>query len=260
MANVILFTDRSPESSGFDKIGWTNKMYNLPAGAYKVASHLRKYGYSVLVVPNCLGYSFSGLQEIVKNNCKDLLWVGISTTFLTVKTDVDQYQRAWADDSNHIMKDNTLSQRNLSFFQANKQLAWGTRELNLIGNWLKQNYNVPFVIGGAWVTTIKNGNLLDLDNNCFIVSGKAELYVERLTSQRSVDQNVLPEYVNNNSNVKLLIVNRKHNTENKPPTYAIIKHHAQQKEYLSGLYPTGADNTFRIDYKGKNYIITFKEL
>jgi hypothetical protein len=67
------------------------------------------------------------------------------------------------------------------------------------------------------------------------------------------------EYVNQNSNVTLLIVNRKHNTENKPPTYAIIKHHAQQKEYLSGLYPTDADNRFRIDYKGKNYIITFTE-
>ena len=200
MANVILFTDRSPESSGFDKIGWTNKMYNLAAGAYKVASHLRENGYSVLVVSNCLGYSFSGLQEIVKNNSRDLLWVGISTTFLTVKTDnVDQYQRAWADDSNHIMKDNVLFGQNLSFYQAKKQLAWGTRELNFLGNWLKQTYGVPFVIGGAWVTTIKNGNLSDLDNNCFIVSGKAELYVERLTSQRSVDRNVLPEYVNNNS-------------------------------------------------------------
>jgi len=67
------------------------------------------------------------------------------------------------------------------------------------------------------------------------------------------------EYVNNKSNVALLIVNRKHKTENKPPTYALIKHHNEQREYLSGLYPTDTDNKFRIDYKGKNYIITFKE-
>jgi len=65
------------------------------------------------------------------------------------------------------------------------------------------------------------------------------------------------EYVNENSNVKLLIVNRKHQTENKPPTYALIKHHNEQREYLSGLYSTDADNRFRIDYKGKNYFITF---
>lgn len=67
------------------------------------------------------------------------------------------------------------------------------------------------------------------------------------------------EYVNNISNVKLLIVNRKHQTENKPPTYALIKHHTGQREYLSGLYPTDDDDKFRMDYKGKNYIITFAE-
>lgn len=67
------------------------------------------------------------------------------------------------------------------------------------------------------------------------------------------------EYVNNISNVKLLIVNRKHQTENKPPTYALIKHHTEQREYLSGLYPTDDDDKFRMDYKGKNYIITFAE-
>jgi len=67
------------------------------------------------------------------------------------------------------------------------------------------------------------------------------------------------EYVNENSNAKLLIVNRKHQTESKPPTYALIKHQNEQREYLSGLYSTDADNKFRIDYKGKNYIITFIE-
>lgn len=67
------------------------------------------------------------------------------------------------------------------------------------------------------------------------------------------------EYVNENSNVKLLIVNRKHCTENKPPTYALIKHHNEQREYLSGIYPTDEDNRFRIDYKGKNYFITFTQ-
>ena len=67
------------------------------------------------------------------------------------------------------------------------------------------------------------------------------------------------EYVNNNSNVKLLIVNRKHQTENKPTRYALIKHPSQQREYLSGIYPTDENNKYRIDYKGKNYIITFTE-
>jgi hypothetical protein len=67
------------------------------------------------------------------------------------------------------------------------------------------------------------------------------------------------EYINNKSNVTLLIVNRKHQTENKPPRYALIKHHNEQREYLSGIYPTDEDNRFRIDYKGKNYFITFTQ-
>jgi hypothetical protein len=67
------------------------------------------------------------------------------------------------------------------------------------------------------------------------------------------------EYINNNSNVRLLIVNRKHCTENKPPRYALIKHPTEQREYLSGIYPTDDINKFRIDYKGKNYIVTFTE-
>ena len=67
------------------------------------------------------------------------------------------------------------------------------------------------------------------------------------------------EYINNNSNVTLLIVNRKHQTENKPTRYALIKHPSQQREYLSGIYPTDDTNKFRIDYKGKNYIVTFTE-
>ena len=70
---------------------------------------------------------------------------------------------------------------------------------------------------------------------------------------------VANEYVNNNSNVKLLIVNRKHQTENKPTRYILIKHPTEQREYLSGIFPTDENNKFRIDYKGKNYIVTFTE-
>jgi hypothetical protein len=67
------------------------------------------------------------------------------------------------------------------------------------------------------------------------------------------------EYVNETSNVKLLIVNRKHQTENKPTRYALMIHSTNEREYLSGIFPTDEPNKYRIDYKGKNYIITFNE-
>ena len=59
--------------------------------------------------------------------------------------------------------------------------------------------------------------------------------------------------------IKLLIVDRKHKTENKPTRYILIKHETEQREYLSGMFPTEESNKYRIDYKGKNYIITFTD-
>ena len=200
MAHVIIFTDRSPETSSMDEVGWTNQLYTLPAGAYKVASHLRSQGYTVLVVPNCLSYTFAGLKEIISNNSRDLLWVGVSTTFLTTKTaSVDDYRASWTRESNLILNQNPLYNKNIKSFQASKQLAWSEVELNLIGDWLKQAYNAPLLIGGAWVTTIKNGNLSNLNNNCFIVAGRAETFVESFTKQKANDVYATPEYVNNNS-------------------------------------------------------------
>lgn len=67
------------------------------------------------------------------------------------------------------------------------------------------------------------------------------------------------EYINENSNVKLLIVNRKYLTENKPHRYILIKHKTEKREYLSGIFPTNETNKYKIDYKGKNYIVTFTE-
>lgn len=67
------------------------------------------------------------------------------------------------------------------------------------------------------------------------------------------------EFIKKDCDFRLLVLNRKHQTENKPIRYILIKHQTQQIEYLSGIFPTDENNKFRIDYKGKNYIVTFTE-
>jgi hypothetical protein len=57
MANIILFTDRSPLTKELNGQNIQFERYSRPAGAYKIASVLRNKGYTVLVVPNCLRLS-----------------------------------------------------------------------------------------------------------------------------------------------------------------------------------------------------------
>ena len=65
-------------------------------------------------------------------------------------------------------------------------------------------------------------------------------------------------YTNSNHKFVLVLASRKHQTENKPDKYILIKHPDKKVEYLSGLYPTQTDGVYKIDFKGKNY--TFEHL
>lgn len=62
-------------------------------------------------------------------------------------------------------------------------------------------------------------------------------------------------YTNPSYDFALIMANRKHQTENKPDRYILIKHPDKKIEYLSGLFTTLTDGVYRIDYKGKNYTI-----
>lgn len=197
MAHAIIFTDRAPRTWNFDAFDWHSAFFNYPAGAYKLASVLRAKGMKVVVVPNCLQISLQGAKKIIKNNCKDLLWVGLSTTLFTLKgSNLVPYRQEWLDTDNDTISVKTLftTEHNLVL---PTELVWGSNEIRVISQWLKDSHDVPMLIGGAWISNIRNGGL-DVPNNCFLVTGNAEKYIEDFTEARSKDSKAEPSFICSN--------------------------------------------------------------
>ena len=57
------------------------------------------------------------------------------------------------------------------------------------------------------------------------------------------------------SNLKFLIVERKKTTPTKTQFFILAKEKGKTN-YISSLYPTDKENTFRADYNGIKYIVT----
>lgn len=200
MAHAIIFTDLGPRTWTFNKITKSQAYFNYPAGAYKIASVLRNIGLTALVVPNCLSLSAAGIQHIIKNNSKDLVWVGISTTLLPVKSSqFDLYRKQWLESPEHIIGINNLSKTSQDISAAT-ELPLSSKELNYLSHWLETNFQAPLLIGGAWISHIKNGNLSSLNKNCYLVTGTAERYVENFTVNRIANKNYEPPFICSNGN------------------------------------------------------------
>lgn len=192
MANVIIFTDFAPKT-------WRPKNYekfteylSYTAGAYAIASHLRSKGYSVLVVPHAIKFSLNGVKKIINNNSKDLLWVGMSSSFMflrAVNNNLRIYQKDWIETEENYCDISTLYAPVDKWSDAwVTELVWGTECVNLLSEWLKEKHQVPFVIGGSWITHINNGGLGELSDNVHLVTGNAERYVEQLSQVRQKGQ------------------------------------------------------------------------
>jgi radical SAM superfamily enzyme YgiQ (UPF0313 family) len=184
MTHAIIFTDQAPNNRMYDDIKFTNAFYSYPAGAYKIASVLRSQGLTVLVVPNCLSLSFLGVQKIIQQNSKDLLWVGISTTFLTVQSSkVNDYRQQWHQTKEWYLGTDLMFSQDADF-DTLLELAWHTKEIGKLSHWLERSHNVPLLIGGSWVSRIQNGNLNHLHSNTHVIKGYAESWISKFTKDR----------------------------------------------------------------------------
>jgi radical SAM superfamily enzyme YgiQ (UPF0313 family) len=199
MANIILFTDRAPRNYTFNQVGIGLEYYNRPAGAYVLASWLRKHGYSVLVVPHSIKLTLNGVKDFISRNDKDLLWVGISTTFFTVRYgNLDKYRSAWHTSPEMFCSQKDLFDNNKSQWPKGTELAWSNGELNAIGDFLNKKYpEVPLIVGGAWITELKNGNLQNLRTNIYTIPGNAELYVKKVSEDLKNKKGISVELVSN---------------------------------------------------------------
>lgn len=199
MAHAIIFTDRAPRNWIFDNTDFHRAYLTYPAGAYKIASVLRAQGLDVLVVPNSLHFSLKGIKHIVESNSKGLLWVGISSTLQAIKSNsFEDYRDSWAHSDQEIIGVDGLFKKSKTY-AGRTEMPWSEAELYLLSEYLDQRFNVPLLIGGSYVSGFKeNGNLRKLHDNCHVVSGNAEKYIEDFTRERLKNPTHVPPYVCNN--------------------------------------------------------------
>lgn len=183
MANVILFTDIIPKSTHGDNLNQNLDFYNRPIGVYSLASQLRRSGYTVIVVPNASVLSKKGIIDFISRNDKDLLWIGISTTFFTaLDTNLEKYRTIWHSSDSFFIDTVDLitpidNQQPIGF-----QMVWGVNELNTIANFIDKNYPKSVIlVGGSFVTRSPGRHFSNLHDKIHLVHGNAELLVSEVS-------------------------------------------------------------------------------
>lgn len=102
--------------------GWMNKpqiilfvgmahdlyWYNRPCGTYKLASFLRKHGFTVKVIPNCTLLTKQGYQKVIDRWASpNLLWIGFTTSWLAGQQTQDYYEE-WQSSTDTLVKKREL--------------------------------------------------------------------------------------------------------------------------------------------------------
>jgi hypothetical protein len=196
MAHAIIFVDRPPRTKDHD---YTAQYYTHSAGAYKIASVLRGMNLDVLVVPNCLNLTLTGVKKIIEQNCTNLLWVGLSTTFFTIEIDsetLNNYRKEWYTSDSLIIDADQLCKKWHKNLQEDQVLVWGVRELGRISHHLQSKYSVPFLLGGGYADLIISEPLKH--KNTHITTGYAENYVKEFTTDLLANPAASPPIIVNN--------------------------------------------------------------
>ena len=194
MAHAIIFVDWAPQVNQLD---FRSPQYGYTAGAYKIASVLREQGLDVLVVPNCLCLSYFGITELIKQNSNNLLWVGLSTTFMITQAaeqDLEQYRNEWTHSRSHTIDLEPLLGSDSDAYQ-NYQLIWDVKHLSRLAFFLDKNFSVPLIVGGANSVKIADHHLRH--PNLHLVNGYAESFIKELAKQQSANKKSVPYIVDN---------------------------------------------------------------
>lgn len=175
-ANILLFTDSGDRVETY-----------RPGGIYKVASILRKHGYSTMVNHLCLELTKKGWQEVAKKyKSKDLIWVGISTTFLTLSSN---HYKIWKEhfynSDSKLFAHDTFSRHHsvngsvvLNRSRDHERLVFDKEILEFIYDL----FEVPVVVGGSQLT--RNSNISDCyseNKKIIFFPGYAEDELKNLT-------------------------------------------------------------------------------
>ena len=194
MAHAIIFVDRAPQCRQDDS---PSQYYTHSAGAYKIASVLREMGLDVLVVPNCLNLTFSGIKNLINKHKENLLWVGLATTFFLIQQDpkiLDLYRKEWTEsDSNLIDADLLANEDEHTKDTYPMELPWGNKQIHLLSDWLEKTHKIPFIIGG-----VNSDKVMVTHKNTHCVLGYAEKWIKEFTlSLKEKTQSGPPIFMNN---------------------------------------------------------------
>jgi hypothetical protein len=191
MANIILFTDVAPTVRfSASNTAYFKDYLTYPGGAYAIASHLRKLGYAVLVIPHCFSLSFAGVKQIIKTNSNGLLWVGMSTSLMATRSvDLQAYRLTWVQ-----TEELTVSRESLKEYSPDSaaDLVWSLHEIKVISEFLLE-YNAPFVVGGSCVPMFNGNNRLIVTPNTYALSGNGERYAAEIS--KSIE--ALTQFISN---------------------------------------------------------------
>ena len=200
MAHAIIFVDRAPLSRQED---YTSYYMSYAAGAYKVASVIRDMGLDVLVVPNCFSLTFEGIKQIIENNKNNLLWVGISTTFMALEVDSEDvltdYRNEWRSSKSLTMNQESLMVKCQNSWDY--RMVWDAKDIAVLGAYLNKRYKVPLLLGGYYadIYQYQLKKYRPFDQSIYSIKGYAENYVKDFTERRIKDSTAVPEFFMNNS-------------------------------------------------------------
>lgn len=77
--------------------------YNRPAGAYKLATYLRRHGFTVQVIINCTALSKQGFQRVFDTyGSAQLLWIGFTSNWLSGVKE-ESYYDSWQNSSDPVI-------------------------------------------------------------------------------------------------------------------------------------------------------------
>lgn len=139
--HILLFTDSARITAAF-----------RPGGVYKVASILRSQGYKVIVNPYCTNLSKKGWQEVAKKyKSKNLIWVGLSTTFLTFNVSMLEKWRQQFESTDKLTVDHAKTVH-LKYERIVEDIVYDEDQLQFI----QELFDVPLLIGGSQLTRNKN--------------------------------------------------------------------------------------------------------
>lgn len=159
MAQIIIFTGIA--------FSWPFRT----VGAYQVANQLRKSGYTVQVVdylPQLLKVNFDIVLKILKKYVeKDTIWIGFSTTFLTLAE--SPTQKIFTSEQTEKIKDVVLSVSPKCRFVAGGSSAWRRESGELIDTYIEGYSDISAVKFSNWCLGKDPFFQYRSEDNCMIV-------------------------------------------------------------------------------------------